>query len=61
MRRRRESSARGHGTPPVFVEVVDPIADHPALGPMRDRRMKRAAKLLRNKKSKVKVNVEVTE
>ena len=51
----------GHGTPPVFVEVVDPIADHPALGPMRDRRMKRAAKLLRDKKSKVKVNVEVTE
>ena len=60
MRRSRESSAKGHGTPPLMVEVVDPIADHPALGPMRDRRMKRAARIASRKKDKGKVHVEVT-
>lgn len=43
-----------------MVEVVDPIADHPALGPMRDRRMKRAARIASKRKDKVKVQVEVT-
>lgn len=59
MRRSRESSAKGHTTPPLMVEVVDPIADHPVLGPMRDRRMKRAAR--KGKKTAVKVEVKVED
>lgn len=59
MRRSRESSAKGHTTPPIVVEVVDPIADHPALGPLRDRRMKRVARKARKAKTDVKVEVKV--
>lgn len=61
MRRIRESSAKGHTTPPMMVEVVDPIADHPALGPMRDRRMKRVARRFKPKKTAVKVEVKVED
>ena len=59
MRRGRESSAKGHTTAPIVVEVVDPIADHPALGPLRDRRMLRAARKTKKTKTNVKVEVKV--
>ena len=59
-RRSRESSARGHTTPPVMVQTMDPIADHPALGPLRDVRSKRIAKRAKGRgKTKVAVKVDV--
>lgn len=57
-RRPRESKAVGHTTPPVMVQTMDPIADHPALGPLRDVRSKKIAKRSRGK-SKVQVAVKV--
>lgn len=60
MRRARESTAVGHTTPPVVVNTMDPIADHPSLGKLRDVRAKRIAKRARGKHhARVKVDVEV--
>lgn len=42
-RKRRESSAIGHGTPPLMVGEMNPIADHPGLGPLEEKRVKRIA------------------
>jgi hypothetical protein len=42
-----------------MVQTMDPIADHPALGPLRDVRAKKIAKRARGKtKVAVKVDVE---
>lgn len=57
MRRRRESSAKGHGTPPLIVREIDPVDEHPSLGPLRAEKLKRAGK--GKTKAKVKVDVEV--
>jgi hypothetical protein len=61
-RRPRESSAKMHATPPIMVQTMDPIADHPALGPLRDVRSKKIAKRSRGRsKVRVKVDVEATD
>lgn len=58
-RGRQESKAMGHTTPPLMVETMDPIADHPSLGRLRDTRSKKIAKRARGKtKVAVKVDVE---
>lgn len=59
MRRARESTAVRHTTPPIVVNTMDPIADHPSLGKLRDVRSKKIAKRTRGGKSKVKVRVDV--
>jgi len=56
-RRRLESKAVGHTTPPVMVENVNPMEDHPGLTPLEHRRIKRIAG--RGKRSKVDVRVKV--
>ena len=58
-RRSRESSARGHTTPPVMVEVLNPLEDHPGLTPLEHRKIKRIAKKVKSGKASVKVKVDV--
>lgn len=57
MRRKRESSAKGHGSEPLIVREIDPVDEHPSLGPLRAAKLKRAVK--GKSKAKVKVDVEV--
>ena len=45
-----------HGTPPLIVHEMDPIDDHPGLGPLVRRKIKKAAKRGR---AHVKVQVAV--
>ena len=59
MRRQRESSARMHTTPPVQVEVLNPLEDHPGLTPLEHRKIKRIAGKVKGGKAKAKVKVEV--
>lgn len=59
-KRNLESSARGHATPPLMVENVNPLDDHPALTPMEHRRIRRiAGKMKPGKAAKVDVKVKV--
>ena len=58
MRRARESSAKGHGTPPLIVREIDPVDEHPSLGPLRAAKLRRAIGKARTK-TKVKVEVDV--
>ena len=53
-----ESTAKGHTTPPLQVEVMNPMEDHPGLTPLEHRKIKRIAKSVRGK-SNVKVDVKV--
>lgn len=56
-RRRNESVARMHATPPVHVIDENPMDHHPGLTPLEHKRIKRIAG--KSAKSKVKVAVEV--
>jgi len=58
-RRSRESSARGHTTPPLQVEVLNPLEDHPGLTPLEHKKIKRIAGKVKGGKAKVKVKVDV--
>lgn len=60
-RRKRslESSARMHTTPPVMVQEVNPLDDHPGLTPLEHRRIKRIAGKGKPGKAKVDVKVKV--
>lgn len=61
VRRKRsmESAARGHTTAPLVVHEMEPMEDHPGLGPLL--RKKRAARVVvvKSKPTKTKVKVEV--
>lgn len=59
MRRPRESKARMHTTPPVQVEVLNPLEDHPGLTPLEHRKIRRIARKVKGGKAKVKVDVKV--
>lgn len=60
MRRPRESKALRHGTPPLIVHEMDPIDDHPGLGPLTRRKIKKVVGKVRGKaQAKVKVEVDV--
>lgn len=60
-RRRLESSAVGHTTPPVYVVDENPMANHPGLTPLENKRIKRVAgKGKRTAKVSVKVQVDAT-
>lgn len=59
MRRKRESTAKGHGTEPLIVREIDPVDEHPSLGPLRAAKLRRAVK--GRQKTKVKVDVEVKD
>lgn len=59
MRRSRESSAKMHTTPPLQVEVLNPLEDHPGLTPLEHRKIRRIAKKVKGGKAKAKVKVEV--
>jgi len=62
MRRPRESSAKGHGSPPLQVPIIDPVDEHPVLGPLRLAKAKRLIKRMKGDKAKgakVKVDVKV--
>lgn len=59
MRRRRESVARGHTTPPVHVVDENPLENHPGLTPLETRKVKRIAKGTKSAKSRVHVEVNV--
>lgn len=43
-RRPRQSSAVGHGSDPLQVAVIDPVDEHPVLGPLRLAKAKRLIK-----------------
>lgn len=58
-RRRMESKAVGHTTPPVMVENVNPMEDHPGLTPLEHKKISRIAKKVKGGRSKVKVDVKV--
>lgn len=61
-RRPRESTAKGHGSPPLQVAVIDPVDEHPVLGPLRLAKAKRLIKRQKGGsggKAKVKVDVKV--
>ncbi len=59
-RRPRESTAKGHGSPPLQVAVIDPVDEHPVLGPLRLAKAKKLIKKTKGKgKTKVKVDVKV--
>ena len=59
-RRSRESAARGHTTPPVMVEVLNPLEDHPGLTPLEHKKIKRIARKVKGGgKASVKVKVDV--
>ena len=57
------SSAKGHGVEPLQVAVIDPVDEHPVLGPLRLAKAKRLIKRERGKmklgKAKIKVDVKV--
>ena len=57
-RKRQTSKAVMHGSEPLIVREVDPVDDHPSLGPLRKAKMLLAAKKAKGK-SKVKVDVKV--
>lgn len=57
-RRRLESSAVGHTTPPVHVVDENPMDHHPGLSPLEHKRIKRIAGKGRKSSVKVKVQVE---
>lgn len=59
MRRRRESVARGHTTPPVHVVDENPMEKHPGLAPLEARKVKRLAKGAKSAKQRVHVEVNV--
>ena len=60
MRRHRESAARMHTTPPIQVEVLNPLEDHPGLTPLEHKKIKRIARKVKGGgKAKVKVDVKV--
>ena len=64
MRRIRESTAKGHTTPPIIVREVDPFDEHPSLGPIMEAKRRRAARIAVGRaksKTKVKVDVEVND
>ena len=61
-RRPRQSSAKGHGSEPLQVAVIDPVDEHPVLGPLRLAKARRLIKLEKGKtkgKTKIKVDVKV--
>ncbi len=59
-RKRRTSNAVMHGSEPLIVREVDPVADHPSLGPLRELRMKKLIAKTKGKGgAKVKVDVKV--
>ena len=58
-RRKRESSAAMHGSPPLIVKEIDPVDFHPSLGPLRAAKLRRALRLSRRGRDKVKVKVQV--
>ena len=58
-RRSRESNAKGHGSPPLQVAVIDPVDEHPVLGPLRLAKVKRLIKKEKAGKAKTKVKVDV--
>ena len=55
-RKRKDSTAVMHGSEPLIVHEMDPIDDHPALGPLTRRKIR---KLGGKGKAHVKVNVQV--
>lgn len=59
MRRSRESTAKMHTTPPLQVEVLNPLEDHPGLTPLEHKKIRRIAKRVKGGKAKVKVDVKV--
>lgn len=60
MRRARESSAKMHTTPPLQVEVLNPLEDHPGLTPLEHKKIKRIARKVKGGRSaKAKVDVKV--
>jgi len=54
--RAKESKAKGHGSPPLIVREIDPVDEHPSLGPLRQAKLN---KMLRGGKKRTKVLVKV--
>ena len=49
-----------HTTPPLQVEVLNPLEDHPGLTPLEHKKIKRIARKVKGGgKAKVKVDVKV--
>lgn len=57
-RSRKESTSVGHGSNPLIVKEIDPVDEHPSLGPLRRAKQKLAV-LKSRRKSAVKVKVDV--
>jgi len=57
-RRPRESKSVGHGSPPLIVREIDPVDEHPALGPLRRAKLRKVTRAaVPRRKVKVKVDV----
>ncbi len=51
-----------HGSEPLIVREIDPVSEHPSLGPLRELRMKKLIAKSKGKgggKAKVRVDVKV--
>ncbi len=49
-----------HGSEPLIVREIDPVDEHPSLGPLRKAKMLLAAKKVKGGgKAKIKVDVKV--
>ena len=55
-RKRQTSKAVGHGSEPLIVREIDPVDEHPSLGPLRKAK---ALLLARKAKGKAKIKVDV--
>ena len=58
-RRLRQSKAKGHGSEPLQVAVIDPVDEHPVLGPLRLATAKRLVQREKGRSGKTKIDVKV--
>jgi len=60
MRRPRptQSRAKGHGVRPLIVREIDPVDEHPSLGPLRQAKLNKLLGKRGRGKTKIVVKVE---